>query len=118
MQNPDLKGTTCFGVAWEKLWHAGRDLYRKDGKSTAGAEVTAIADGEVAYANPNLNYPGLVVILEHSVDGAKLYSVYAHLDDNSLEVVKGDAVKHGQTLGHGAQAAVYRSLPRTPPLGR
>jgi murein DD-endopeptidase MepM/ murein hydrolase activator NlpD len=99
VQNPDMKGITCFGVGWEKLWHAGQDLYRTDGKSTAGAEVTAIADGTVAYADPNLNYPGLVVILEHSVDGNKLYSVYAHLDDNSLEVAKGDAVKRGQMLG-------------------
>ena len=65
MQNPDLKGTTCFGIAWEKLWHAGQDLYRIDGKSTAGATVTAIADGKVVYANPDINYPGLVVILEH-----------------------------------------------------
>ena len=42
VQNPDLKGTTCFGVGWERLWHAGEDLYRTDGKSTAGAEVMAI----------------------------------------------------------------------------
>jgi murein DD-endopeptidase MepM/ murein hydrolase activator NlpD len=99
VQNPDLKGITCFGVGWELLWHAGQDLYRTDGKSTAGAEVTAIADGVVAYADPNINYPGLVVIVEHSAVGDKLYSVYAHLDDNSLEVSKGDAVKRGQELG-------------------
>jgi murein DD-endopeptidase MepM/ murein hydrolase activator NlpD len=99
VQNPDLKGNTCFGVAWEKLWHAGQDLYRTDGKSAAGAEVTAVADGKVVYANPDINYPGLVVILEHNTGGETLYSMYAHLDDNSLEVKEGDQVIRGQRLG-------------------
>ena len=99
VQNPDLKGNTCFGAAWEKLWHAGADLYRTDGKSTAGAEVTSVADGTVAYANPDINYPGLVVIVEHKEAGDTLFSVYAHLDDNSLAVSKGQHVKRGDKLG-------------------
>ncbi len=117
VQNPDLKGTTCFGVAWEKLWHAGQDLYREDGKSTAGAEVTAIADGKVAYANPDINYPGLVVILEHTLDGAPVYSVYAHLDDNSLEVAQGDPVKQGQKLGTVLKQRYTGRFPELHPSG-
>lgn len=117
VQNPDLKGGTCFGVAWEKLWHAGQDLYREDGKSTAGAEVTAIADGKVAYANPDLNYPGLVVILEHQVDGETLYSVYAHLDDNSLEVSAGETVTQGQKLGTVLKQRYTGRFPEYHPSG-
>jgi murein DD-endopeptidase MepM/ murein hydrolase activator NlpD len=100
VMNPDLRGNTCFGIAWEKIYHAGQDLYRADGKSTAGAEVTAAADGKVIYANPDLNYPGLVVIIEHTPPGDdRLYSVYAHLDDNSLAVEEGETVERGQALG-------------------
>lgn len=117
VQNPDLKGTTCFGVPWEQLWHAGQDLYRTDGKSTAGAEVTAIAEGTVAYANPDINYPGLVVILEHEVDGETLYSVYAHLDDNSLEVNQGDAVKQGQKLATVLKQRYTGRYPELHPSG-
>ncbi len=117
VQNPDLKGTTCFGVAWETLWHAGQDLYRTDGKSTAGAEVTAVADGKVAYANPDINYPGLVVILEHSVGGETLYSVYAHLDDNSLEVAQDDSVKQGQRLGTVLKQRYTGRYPEMHPSG-
>ncbi len=98
-QNPDMQGETCFGVGWEKLYHAGQDLYRTDG-STAGAEVTAVAGGTVTYANPTLNYPGLVVIVQHTLpSGETLYSVYAHIDDNSLAVGAGQQVAAGQRLG-------------------
>jgi murein DD-endopeptidase MepM/ murein hydrolase activator NlpD len=117
VQNPDLKGMTCFGVGWEKLWHAGQDLYRADGRSAAGAEVTAIADGTVVYANPDINYPGLVVILEHKVEGGPLYSVYAHLDDNSLAVNKGQPVKRGDRLGGVLRQAYTGRFPEQHPSG-
>jgi hypothetical protein len=117
VKNPDLKGNTCFGVAWEKLWHAGQDLYRTDGKSTAGAEVAAVADGIVAYANPDLNYPGLVVIVEHETDDGPLYSVYAHLDDNSLAVEQGQQVQRGDKLGAVLKMAYTGRFPEHHPSG-
>ncbi len=117
VQNPDLKGLTCFGIAWEKLWHAGQDLYRVDGKSTAGAEVTAAAAGKVVYANPDINYPGLVVILAHESADGTLYSVYAHLDDNSLEVSEGDTVARGQRLGTVLKQRYTGRFPALHPSG-
>ena len=117
VQNPDLRGGTCFGVAWEKAWHAGQDLYRVDGESAAGAEVIAVADGVVAYANPDLNYPGLVVILEHDAEGETLYSVYAHLDDNSLAVSKGEQVRRGDLIGKVLKVAYTGRYPEQHPSG-
>jgi len=100
IMNPELVGTTCFGVAWHKIYHAGEDLYREDAESTEGVEVTAVADGRVVYANPFTNYPGLIVIVEHRLPSEdKIYSVYSHLDDNSLTVTAGDVVTRGQRLG-------------------
>jgi murein DD-endopeptidase MepM/ murein hydrolase activator NlpD len=121
-QNPDLQGATCFGVPWQQLYHSGQDLYRADGQSTAGAEVTAIGDGKVVYANPNLNYPGLVVIIEHApaagtpVSGT-LYSVYAHLDDNSLSVTAGETVTRGQRLGTVMYQMYTGRFPQRHPSG-
>jgi murein DD-endopeptidase MepM/ murein hydrolase activator NlpD len=118
VQNPDLKGTTCFGIAWEELYHAGQDLYRADGESTAGAEVTAVADGTVVYADPDLNYPGLAVIIEHALpDDEVLYSVYAHLDDNSLEVSEGQTVHRGDLLGEVMYIAYSGRFPEQHPSG-
>lgn len=73
-------------------WHTGEDWYLVDGDSAA-TSVFAIAAGQVVYVGGN--YPGLVVIVEHS-DG--LYSMYGHLD-YSVTVQVGDPVVRGQRVG-------------------
>jgi len=107
IRNLDLvnKGATigddhinCIGVGLHRQWHAGVDFYRK-GESTEGAIVQAIGDGTVYYAQ-DLNYPGAVVIIEHTLpQGGQVYSVYAHLDPTSLQVSTGSTVETGQQLG-------------------
>ena len=32
--NPDMQGSTCFGIDWGKIYHAGEDWYRMDGATT------------------------------------------------------------------------------------
>lgn len=100
IKNPDLQGGTCFGINFDQIYHAGEDWYREDGRSTAGAEVTAVANGQVLFADPEMNYPGLVVIIKHQLPSGRIvYSMYAHLDDFSLEVEVGQQVSEGQRLG-------------------
>ena len=72
-------------------WHTGENYYLLDGDS-AGAEVYAVADGEIVYAG--FDYPGPVVIVRHADD---LYSMYGHLDYD-LAVDSGP-VTRGQLLG-------------------
>jgi murein DD-endopeptidase MepM/ murein hydrolase activator NlpD len=77
-------------------WHTGEDWYAVAGE-TGGTPVLAIADGRVVYAGSN--YPGRVVIVEHSPpDAALLYSMYGHLDF-ALAVSEGQSVRRGQALG-------------------
>jgi len=100
VKNPDLQGNTCFGVDFSQLFHAGEDWYREDGNSTQGAEVTAVADGKVLFADPTFEYPGRVVIIEHTLSsGQKVYSMYGHIDRNSLSVSAGQIVSRGERLG-------------------
>ena len=73
-------------------WHAGEDWYLIDG-DTAGAEVYAVADGQVVFSDSE--YPGRVVIVQHADD---LFSMYGHLDP-ALDVQDGDEVVRGQRLG-------------------
>ena len=73
-------------------WHTGEDWYARAGE-TAGALVYAIAAGTVVYAGAN--YPGRVVIVEHT--GA-LFSMYGHLDP-ALAVKVGQRVHRGTRLG-------------------
>ncbi len=72
-------------------WHTGEDWYALTG-ATAGADVYAVADGEIVYAD--YDYPGRVVIVRHSDD---LFSMYGHLEP-ALQVTSG-AVTRGQVLG-------------------
>lgn len=71
-------------------WHTGEDWYAIEG-SSAGAEVYAVGDGEIVYAD--YDYPGRVVIVRHEDD---LYSVYGHLDP-ALPATEGP-VTRGQLL--------------------
>jgi murein DD-endopeptidase MepM/ murein hydrolase activator NlpD len=100
VKNPDMQGITCFGLDWWKLYHAGEDWYREDGKSTSQAEVTAVADGIVKYIS--YNFPGAVIIIRHRLppDGQqKIFSLYGHLDPNSVLVSVSQVVTRGQKLG-------------------
>jgi murein DD-endopeptidase MepM/ murein hydrolase activator NlpD len=100
VKNPDMQGGTCFGLDWGQLYHAGEDWYREDGKSTSGAEVTAVADGNVKYIS--YDFPGAVMIIRHRLppDGQqKIFSLYGHLDPNSITVSVGQVVQRGQKLG-------------------
>jgi murein DD-endopeptidase MepM/ murein hydrolase activator NlpD len=80
---------TWYNPGW---WHTGEDWYVLEG-STAGAQVYAVAAGEVVYAGAN--YPGRVVIVRHAED---LYSMYGHLNV-ALAVQPGDQVERGTLLG-------------------
>jgi hypothetical protein len=73
-------------------WHTGEDWYAVAG-DTAGAQVYAIAEGQVVYAGAN--YPGRVVIVRHAGD---LFSMYGHLDP-ALSVREGQQLARGQLIG-------------------
>jgi murein DD-endopeptidase MepM/ murein hydrolase activator NlpD len=81
---------TWFSAGW---WHTGEDWYSSQGDSS-GASVYAVAAGNVVYAD--FNYPGRVVIIEHESD---LYSMYGHLDPESLTIKTGQTVTAGRQLG-------------------
>ncbi|MBA3644107.1 MAG: M23 family metallopeptidase [Chloroflexia bacterium] len=73
-------------------WHAGEDWYATSG-DTAGADVLAVAAGEVVFAGSD--YPGRVVIVQHAAD---LFSMYGHLVVE-VPVNEGERVARGDRLG-------------------
>ena len=74
------------------LLHTGENWYGI-GRSATEADVIAVADGEVVYAD--FDYPGRVVIIKHQTD---LYSMYGHLDYD-LTVDTGQFVSRGDRVG-------------------
>ncbi|HET7094534.1 MAG TPA: M23 family metallopeptidase [Thermomicrobiales bacterium] len=86
-------GYACENAAYYPgWWHTGEN-WRAVAGDTFGAEVYAVADGVVAFADSD--YPGRVVIVRHAAD---LYSMYGHLD-YALDVAVGQQVTRGQRLG-------------------
>lgn len=77
-------------------YHTGYDIGAD--KADTAMDVLAAARGKVVYAGDSGNSRFQhVVILEHPLQGRKVYTQYGHLQ--SLNVVQGDCVKHGQKLG-------------------
>lgn len=82
-------------------WHEGVDIkpMRRDAAGEPLDEVRAIAPGRVvrtSRTSRDSNY-GCYVVAEHSWEGCRYYSLYAHL--RSIAASEGDSVKQGQTLG-------------------
>lgn len=100
VMNPDLKGRSqCFDAAMTQLWHAGEDWF-----AAANTPVKAVANGQVAFVDSRANYPGAVVIIEHTVaSGPPVFSMYGHLDPKGLAVGTGVSVVKGQTIATGLE---------------
>lgn len=77
----------------EQRFHAGSDL-----PAPAGTPILAIADGVVTFAGQRGTYGGLI-ILEHTVEGERVASYYAHMYDNGIHVAFDDTVAAGQHIG-------------------
>lgn len=86
------RDSPCAGCS---SFHKGLDLLPGE-----GTPVHAIADGVVrevsAYDDGGL---GVHVVLDHTIDGRLVSSVYAHFQEGSLAVAVGQAVSVGDQLG-------------------
>lgn len=81
--------------------HEGLDIrpLHIDARGEPADTVRAIADGRVVYVNrgrTNSSY-GQYVVVEHTWDGAPVYSLYAHLE--RVDVSASDSVAAGTSLG-------------------
>jgi len=77
--------------------HLGVDIW-----GDAGTVVYAPMAGKVHsfQYNDNLGDYGYTVILEHDLEGLKLYSLYGHLNEESLlGLYEGLAIEKGETIG-------------------
>lgn len=86
--------TSKFGwrvIAGKKEWHQGIDL-----ASTGKVPIYASADGVVIRSGALSSY-GNVVMIQHTINGKRYDTNYAHLDSISVKV--GAKVKQGQQVG-------------------
>lgn len=99
-------GFACENTIFQPgLHHCAEDFYARDGAETAGAQVLAMAPGEVVFVGSN--YPGRVIVIRHD---ESLYSQYGHLAFEPLVVV-GDVVATGQQTATVHQIGTEFAVP-------
>jgi murein DD-endopeptidase MepM/ murein hydrolase activator NlpD len=89
--------------------HLGVDIW-----ASAGTPVYAAFDGKVHSFKDNDHFGdyGPTIILEHDLDGLKLYSLYGHLRRTDLiSLQQGQIIRHGQQLGAFGNSAENGSWP-------
>lgn len=77
--------------------HLGMDFW-----APANTSVLAVLEGKVHSFKDNANFGdyGPTIILEHSLNGDKFFSLYGHLSRKSLEnLTPGQEVKQGEKIG-------------------
>lgn len=78
--------------------HEGVNIAADTDAATAGQPIFAAYDGTVVAAGPSQTY-GNWIVLEHTVKGKTMSTVYAYMNDNGVLVHQGDKVKAGQEIG-------------------
>ncbi|MCI4658495.1 M23 family metallopeptidase [Cryobacterium zhongshanensis] len=91
--NTDSFGWRTDPYTGARAFHAGSDL-----AAPADTPILAVADGVVSFAAQRGTYGGLITI-EHTVDGERVTSYYAHMYDSGIHVAAGDTVAAGQHIG-------------------
>jgi murein DD-endopeptidase MepM/ murein hydrolase activator NlpD len=74
--------------------HGGQDF-----NPGLGAEIQAIADGVVSNSTDSGGSLGVVMMIDHVIDGATVTSVYAHMQYDSRRFQVGDTVQVGDVIG-------------------
>lgn len=96
-RNPERIG----GKILETKFHEGIDIapVKRDAAGEPLDDVRAVESGRVVHisrAERDSNY-GHYVVLRHEVDGAPIYTIYAHM--GAIEVAPGEDVSKGTRLG-------------------
>ena len=91
-----------YSSVYGSSWHSGMDMstYRSD-----PANIYAVADGRVAFADYNGSM-GNVVMIHHNINGNSYTSIYMHL--NAIYVSSGELVTKDTIVGQmGETGAAY-----------
>jgi murein DD-endopeptidase MepM/ murein hydrolase activator NlpD len=81
----------CYGCSSN---HGGQDF-----NPGLGAEIQAIADGIVSNSTDSGGSLGVVMMIDHMIDGELVTSVYAHMEYDSRRFEEGDTVAVGDIIG-------------------
>ncbi|MGD9959033.1 M23 family metallopeptidase [Nocardioides sp.] len=85
-------GMRVHPITGERKLHTGVDF-----AAPSGTHILAAADGHVAFTGPATGY-GHLILIEHTVDGKRVATGYAHMYTGGIHVSAGDSVTAGQYI--------------------
>jgi murein DD-endopeptidase MepM/ murein hydrolase activator NlpD len=85
-------GMRVHPITGMRKLHTGVDL-----AAPSGTPILAAADGRVVFAGPAAGY-GNLILIEHTVNGQRVSSGYAHMFAEGIHVTVGDIVTAGQHI--------------------
>ena len=85
-------GMRVHPITGDRTLHTGVDF-----AAPAGTPIFAAADGRVAFAGPATGY-GNLILIEHTVDGQRVTTGYAHMATGGIHVAVDDPVTAGQHI--------------------
>ena len=85
-------GPRCMPVASASTWHLGQDM-----GAASGTRINAVADGTVLRAGA-VGGLGQWVVLQHTIGGRTVSTVYGHVIDGDRYVRAGQKVSAGQRI--------------------
>ncbi len=86
--------TSRYGYRWGGK-HEGLDMAAPE-----GTPIHAVAAGEVTYTGFGLGgRSGMIIVLEHEIDGEKFWTWYIHMYPNGVFVDVGQRVSAGEVIG-------------------
>ena len=89
--------TSGFGVRVHPITGVRKLHTGVDFAAPSGTHILAAADGRVVFAGPASGY-GNLILIEHTVNGNRVASGYAHMFDDGIHVKVGDHVTAGQHI--------------------
>ncbi|MGK9147558.1 peptidoglycan DD-metalloendopeptidase family protein [Plantibacter flavus] len=75
------------------------DHHGQDFNPGNGAPIQVIADGVVRHVEDGEGSLGVNIIVDHTINGQLVSSVYAHMQHGSTKVVEGQVIKVGTIIG-------------------
>ncbi|WP_052692325.1 transglycosylase family protein [Gordonia sihwensis] len=102
MQSASGFGGRDAPTAGATSWHDGIDF---SGPGIHGKPIYAVADGVVEQAGHATGY-GNWILINHTIGGKPVTTLYGHIEDGHLKVKAGDKVKAGQQIADVGNAGV------------
>ena len=97
-------GSRVHPITGVRKLHTGVDF-----AAPPGTPILAAADGQVAFAGPTAGF-GNLVLIEHTFNGQRVATGYAHMTSASILVRSGDVVSAGQHIA-GVGSTGYATGP-------